>query len=76
MMVLIRYWRSLTKKDSTGISMLDMKYKIFSTFILDLGRFFGQSGSGLRKESDPDPGKNRSETLVSWIDKNTAPLSG
>ena len=35
--------------------MLDMKYKIFSTFILVLGRFFGQYGSGLRKESDPDP---------------------
>ena len=67
-MVLIRFWRSLTKKDS--VRVLDMIYKIFSTLTLVLGRFFHGSGffrigSGFladpyqdsEKKSGPDTGK-------------------
>ena len=71
MLVLIRFWRSLAKKDSVkNLRVLDMKYNFFSTFALVLGRFFHGSGSGFfrivcgfladpdsEKKSDPDPGK-------------------
>ena len=78
MLVLIRFWRSLAKKDSVKNLVLDMKYNFFSTFALVLGRFFHGSGSGFfrivcgfladpdsEKKSDPDPGKKTgSEALV------------
>ena len=59
MMVLIRFWRSLIKKDSVESA----KYEFFSTFTPVLGLFFGSRffriGSELRKtNSDPDLGKN------------------
>ena len=58
-MVLIRFWRSLTKK--TVLRVLDMKYNFFSTFTPVLGRFFHGSGfladPDLEKKSDQDPGK-------------------
>ena len=64
-------------------TVLDMKYNIFSTFTLVLGRFFHGSGffrigSGFsadpdpdpEKKSDPDPGKKTgSETLVHIQDR-------
>ena len=72
MLVLIRFWRSLAKKESVKNLVLDMKYNFFSTFALVLGRFFHGSGSGFfrivcgfladpdpdsEKKSYPDPGK-------------------
>ena len=77
MMVLIRFWRSLTKKESVKSASVEMKYNICSSFTPVLGRFFHGSGffrigSGFladldtnsKNTSDPDPGKKPgSETL-------------
>ena len=68
MMVLIRFWRSLTKK--TMLRELDMKYNIFFYFNFSFRTFFHGSGfirigpefladpdPDSEKKSDPDPGK-------------------
>ena len=76
-MVLKRFWRSLTKKDSVKSARYNMYIKFFST-LTQVGRFFHSSGyfrigSGFLADLDPDsekknsyqdPEKNRSETLV------------
>ena len=71
-MVLIRFWRSQTKKDSVDSAKYEIQF--FSTFSLVLGRFFTDTGfgffwicsgfmadpdpdSGRKKKSDPAPGK-------------------
>ena len=66
MMVLIRFWRSLTKKDNVKSARYDTRYITFLSTLTqfwdvfsriqirifpDRIRIFGQSGSGLRKES-------------------------
>ena len=80
MLVLIRFWRSLAKKESVKNLVLDMKYNFFSTFALVLGRFFHGSGffrivcgfladpdPDTEKKSDPDPGKNRIRNCLIYL---------
>ena len=71
MMVLIRFWRSLTKKDNVKSARYRMKYNIFFYFnysfrtffsriwiriFPDRIRIFGRSGSGSGSgEKNPDP---------------------
>ena len=70
MTALIRFWRSLTKKDSVKSARYEIEHffyfnSSFSTFFSQI-RIFGRSGTGLRKKSlirirtqkkksDPDP---------------------
>ena len=77
MMVLIRFWRSLTKKYSVESAKYEIQFLCTLTPVLR--RFFHGSGSrvfrigsgflanpNLEKKTDPDSGggeKNRSETL-------------
>ena len=69
-MVLIRYWRSLTKKDSVKSATYKIYnffyfYSCFRTFFHRFGSGFFPIVSGFladpysdsRKKSDPDPGK-------------------
>ena len=78
MMVLIRFWRSLSKKDSVerakyNIQFLFYFYSCFGTFFMDTDPDCSGSDPDfwpirirtLEKKSDPDPGKKPgSETLV------------
>ena len=70
---LIRFWRSLTKKDSVKSARYEIPITFFSTFTLVLERFFlKETGSGFfgsdpviwpirirtqKKKSDPDSGE-------------------
>ena len=60
-MVLKRFWRSLTKKDSVKSARYNMYIKFFST-LTQVGRFFHgsgyfQIGSGFLADLDPDSEK-------------------
>ena len=61
MMVLIRFWRSLAKKE--GVESAKYEKQFLSTFTPVLGRFFTDPDPDFRpirtqeKNSDPDPGK-------------------
>ena len=66
MMVLIRFWRSLNKKDNVKRATVDMKYNIFFYFISSfrtfsdgsgffrIGSGFFRIGSGLLADPDMD----------------------
>ena len=67
MMVLIRFWRSRTKKDNVK-TVLDMKYNTFFYLNYSFRTFFHGSGflrigSGFLADPDPDPDQGKKNQI-------------